>query len=517
MTAYLPASVPDQLRQRMAASLTSCEQFARLHQVADKDTKKPVPFRPLPMQRKIFRAVKAGHKRIAVIKARQVAATTGCKMVLQHMAYTTPHAAMMALVSMRADSAEALLRENRRWLEDLPRFLRRGLKVSNAGELVLEDTGASIKAFTTRSKTGLRSFQPAAAVVSEFAYAPNQNEVLKQADAAVGDAGLLIIESTAQNPGDRFSNIVRGAPDNGWHLLTMWWHEHPAYADHDYPDSFASSISSAEQAERERYGLTLAQLYWRRRKVLQLGLENFRIEYPASLEDCFLKREGAWFDAAELQRIEPIDSSTPQRQIEAPHPADRYVVGVDVGGGVGGDYSALVVVSVGTMQPVYVQRSNTVSPRHWAHEVVRVATRYNHALVLTESNNHGHAVLLELDHCGYRYQWRNPATGKPWVTTVQSKLDALSTLRDHLEVITRMDRALWLELRSLTVPAGKATPEAPPGSHDDLAMSCALAYRALRDVPPSWRSEGIAAVKHRAQHLIGQARARRLKNHGMPF
>jgi hypothetical protein len=249
----------------------------------------------------------------------------------------------------------------------------------------------------------------------------------------------------------------------------------------------------------------------------QLGLENFRIEYPASLEDCFLKREGAWFDAAELQRIEPIDSSTPQRQIEAPHPADRYVVGVDVGGGVGGDYSALVVVSVGTMQPVYVQRSNTVSPRHWAHEVVRVATRYNHALVLTESNNHGHAVLLELDHCGYRYQWRNPATGKPWVTTVQSKLDALSTLRDHLEVITRMDRALWLELRSLTVPAGKATPEAPPGSHDDLAMACALAYRALRDVPPSWRSEGIAAVKHRAQHLIGQARARRLNNHGMPF
>ena len=156
----------------------------------------------------------------------------------------------------------------------------------------------------------------------------------------------------------------------------------------------------------------------------------------------------------------------PQRTLEQPHPLDRYVMGVDVGGGVGGDYSALVVVSVGTLQPVYIQRSNQVSPRDWAHEVVRIATRYNGALILTESNNHGHAVL---------------------------------------------------ELRSLTLPPGKATPEAPPGSHDDLAMSCALAYRALRDVPPSWRTQGHHATKQRAEQLIDKARARRRRSHGSPF
>ena len=517
LTVYIPKSIPKAFHGKLRHVLGDVGTFALLHKVADKDSKRPIPFQPLPMQRKIFEAVQAGHKRIAIIKARQVAATTGCKMVLQHALYTTPHNAMLALVSMRADSAAVLLREHRRWLEELPHHLQRPLRIGNAGEIVLDDTGASIKAFTSRSKTGLRSFQPAAAVVSEFAYAPNQDEVLKQADAAVGDAGLLIIESTAQNPGDRFSQIVRGAPDNGWHCISMWWWEHPAYADDTWATDFPDTITAEEQQERERFGLTLDQLYWRRRKVLQLGIDNFRIEYPADLEDCFLKRSGAWFDPAVLQRIQPIDATGPARELEAPHPLDRYVVGVDVGGGVGGDYSAAVVVSVGTLQPVYVHRNNQASPKDWAHEVVRIATRYNQALVLTESNNHGHALLLELEHCGYRSLWRSPRTGKPWTTTMQSKLEALSVLRDHLEAIQQMDRALWLELRSLTLPAGKATPEAPPGNHDDLAMACALAYRCLSDVPPSWRTDGHRATRVRAEQLIDKAKARRVQSYGLPF
>ena len=517
MTVYLPATVPAVLRPQLQRVLADVETFAQLHRVKDKDTKKPVPFRPLPMQRKLFQAYREGHRRIACIKARQVACTTGCKMLLQHLLYTTPYAAMVALVSMRADSAELLMRENRGWLEGMPSSMRRPLRVGNKGELVLQDTAASIKSFTSRSSTGLRSFDPIAAVLSEFAYAADQNALLRQADAAVGDEGLLIIESTAQNPGDRFSQIIRGAPDNGWHLISLWWHEHPAYEDTNYPEGFAASITAEEQQEREQHGLTLAQLYWRRRKIQSIGLENFRTEYPASLEDCFLQREGAWFDAAQLQQIEPVDSAQQHRALEQPHQLDRYVIGVDVSGGVGGDYSAIVVVSVGTLQPVYVQRSNRVSPKDWAHEVVRVATRYNQGLVLVESNNHGHAVLLEIDHCGYRQLWRHPATGKQWTTTKQSKLDALSTLRDHLEVITRMDRALWMELRSLTLPAGKATPEAPPGSHDDLAIACSLAYRALRDIPPSWRTDGHRAIRSRAGNLIGKARAKRLRGRQLPF
>jgi hypothetical protein len=102
--------------------------------------------------------------------------------------------------------------------------------------------------------------------------------------------------------------------------------------------------------------------------------------------------------------------------------------------------------------------------------------RYNKALMLAESNNHGHAFLLEASHCGYREQWRNPQ-GKPWVTTLQSKLDAFDTLRESLQVVKVMDRVTWMELRSLTIPPGKVAPEAPKGGHDDSAMAMALGFR----------------------------------------
>jgi hypothetical protein len=242
MTLFMPGRVPPALQDQVASLIREPEHFCRIHKVLDKDSKKPIPMVPTPMQNKIFRAVKQGHKRIAIIKARQTTATTGCKFVLHHMAYSTPHPAMHAVVSMRADSATMLLDDNRRWLDDPPELLQRPIKTKSRGEIVYGDTGASLKAFTSRSSTGLRSFAPRAAAISEAAFAPDLEEVIAQADAAVGD-GLLIIESTAKNPGDFFSQLIRGAPENGWHLITMWWWEHPAYEDSDelIPEGFAGA------------------------------------------------------------------------------------------------------------------------------------------------------------------------------------------------------------------------------------------------------------------------------------
>jgi hypothetical protein len=108
VSVFIPEKVPPNLRAQVAQLIAPVDTFCKLHRVQDKQTKKLIPFDPLPMQERIFDAIKAGHNRIAVIKARQVAATTGAKMVLHHLAYTTPHEAMHALLSMREDSASAL-------------------------------------------------------------------------------------------------------------------------------------------------------------------------------------------------------------------------------------------------------------------------------------------------------------------------------------------------------------------------------------------------------------------------
>ena len=80
-----------------------------------------------------------------------------------------------------------------------------------------------------------------------------------------------------------------------------------------------------------------------------------------------------------------------------------------------------------------------------------------------------------------------------------------------------LDRVTWLELRSLTILAGKVTPEAPKGGHDDAAVAIALAYRCLRDVPSAWRTAAVATKGLRIDTLINKARARRIRAAGLPF
>ena len=81
MIPYLPDTVPASLRPQVAELVADVGVFAKLHKVQDKESKRLINFDPLPMQDRIFEAVRAGHRRIAVVKARQVAATTGAKMV----------------------------------------------------------------------------------------------------------------------------------------------------------------------------------------------------------------------------------------------------------------------------------------------------------------------------------------------------------------------------------------------------------------------------------------------------
>ena len=156
MLTFVPNSVPAELRDDVAELVGRPSTFCRVHRVQHKDSKVEIPFDPLPMQRKIFDAVEAGHNRILVIKARQVAATTACKFVLHQRWTATETESMHALVSLRAESATALLDDHRRWLRHPPTVLQRELDTRAKGELRFADTGASLKAFTSRSARGGR-------------------------------------------------------------------------------------------------------------------------------------------------------------------------------------------------------------------------------------------------------------------------------------------------------------------------------------------------------------------------
>jgi hypothetical protein len=490
--------------------------FCQLLPVTHKGTSKHTKFSPLPAQKLVWDALDRSN-RVIVLKARQMGVSTAVRAWQFHRVFQSLDPVKFAVLSFHQRSATNLRRLDREWLKALPDAFRRELREDSAADTIFDDTGAGLSAFTTGGRGGTRSFSFTGAHLSEFAFYQNPDEVLAQVLATVGD-GPVVIESTVNVPGDAFHRLIEGSPENGWELLFLPWFTHQEYR-HSTPPDFKRT--SEEEQLTSLYGLDDQQLMWRRTQVLTLGPHKFAREFPACIDDCFVGREGGWFEEELLRNIHVVEHQlhghTTGREIERPQPNDKYVMGVDVGGGVGGDYSALAVVSATTMQPVYAERNNKLTPQAWAHRVVQVAARYNNALVLTESNNHGHALLLELQNCHYTNLWHSPQ-GKPWVTTLQSKLDALNTLRESLQVVRVMDRVTWLELRALTVPAGKVAPEAPLGGYDDSAMALALAYRCMRDVPPSYRHQlGGSGGKTRVDDMLAASRARRIRSAALPF
>lgn len=489
--------------------LTDRARFFEMLRIKHKQEQAFVPFQPNPAQLALLDLLDKSN-RVIVIKARQLGVSTAVRAWQFHQAFISPRPTNFAVLSFHDRSARNLRRMDRRWLSELPRLLQRELAVDSASDTVFSDTQAGISSFTTGGRGGTRSFEFTGAHLSEFAFYTDADEVLAQSMSTVGD-GPLIIESTVNAPGDAFHRLIEGAPENGWTVFSYWWWQHAPYRDDNLPEAW--ELDDEELAQQDRYGLDDAQLWWRRQQIGTLGLGKFRREYPGCMDDAFLSRDSTYFDAADLDSIEEVWFDTAHRELEKPEHDVGYVMGVDVGGGVGNDYSAMVVVSLASLQPVYIERDNRLAPHEWAQRVAVTAQRYNNALVLCESNNHGHVVLRELDRLRYRRLWGD-VNGKPWVTTAKSKLDAYDTLREHIKarIIFALDQSTLMELRSIEIL--KVTPEAPSGLHDDLSMAMALAYRCIRSVPTSQRRESSQG------HMDSFIRARRvakIKKSALPW
>ena len=509
MSVHLPSTIPQHMRESATELLTDRAKFCRMLRIKHKQQQRFVPFEPNAAQRRLWEVMDE-HNRVIVIKCRQVGVSTGVRAWQFHRAYTTPHPQNYAVLSFHERSARNLRRMDRRWLSELPGLLQRELEVDSAEDTVFSDTRAGFSSFTTGGRGGTRSFEFTGGHLSEFAFYSDPDEVLAQVISTVGD-GPLIIESTVNAPGDAFHRLIEGAPDNGWRLYTYWWWQHEAYRDEHLPPDFEPTEEEEDLADH--YGLDNAQLWWRRKMVATLGKHKFKREYPGCLDDAFLARECTYFDPRDLDNIDVVWFETPQRELKAPEEEARYAMGVDVAAGVGLDYSAMAVVELGSLQPVYIERSNRMSPVDWAARVATVARRYNNALVLCEANNHGHVVLREFDRLRYTKLWKNER-GKPWYTTVRSKLDAFECLREHVKagIIFALDQSTLHELRGIEVR--RVTPEAPSGLNDDLAVALALAYRCVRSTPLSYRRESMGGYM---DEFIKQRRVARLKERALPW
>lgn len=423
------------------------------------------------------------HNRVIVLKARQLGVSTLTRAWHFWNSYISTEPTQYAVISHTRDSAEELHRMERVFYDNLPNELKRPLERASAKTLKFRDSGSAVRTYTAGGKGGTRSFAMNAVHLSEFAFYENQEEVMATVLAAVGD-GQIIIESTPNVHGDMFHELVKGAADgtNGWKLVFFPWFIHKPYQS-EVADWYLPTVR--EQEIQEEFDLTLEQLFWRKKQLKTIGQDKFIREYPSTVDEAFRATGVQFFNPEQLDNIVPVDmGSREHRQYAPPQEGEAYVIGVDVGSGLGKktDFSAVTVVSVSTRQPVYHYITNQVSPSALAEKIMAIWDKYNCGRVIVESNGSGNWVIHRLKELKIRPLYKDK-NGKPFRTTVSTRPIMFNALKDMIETktISHLDKHVLEELGNIVYIKNK--PQAAKGKHDDVTISMALCYYLLESMP----------------------------------
>ena len=262
-------------------------------------TGKPVPLRLNAAQLYIHQRLEeqraeTGRVRALILKGRQQGAST---LIGGRFYWRVTHErGFRAFIMTHMDVATSnLFAMSERYHDNCPELVRPEVGKSNAKELTFPGLDSGYKVATAGSKGVGRSDTIQLFHGSEVAFWPHADTHASGALQAVPDepGTEVILESTANGVGGFFHRLWRSAEakTSDFTAIFVPWFWSAEYAKTP-PEGFTLSLDEDDQGESETsyaeaYGLTLAQMYWRRLKVLDLGPSLFRQEYPACAAEAF--------------------------------------------------------------------------------------------------------------------------------------------------------------------------------------------------------------------------------------
>lgn len=515
-----------------------------------------VPFIPTPAQTRLFDAIKRQRDRgrpvrIVYLKPRRVHVSAAAATHLFHNVpfISNQHAFIVSYVKRSAQEIFDYIahfqdhyQPYKGLIGKLPEVVSRnedtGIKWANGSYIEI----ATAKNVDTGRSYSLRHLQ-----LDEFAFWPNASKIMTALLPSVPkdpDTSVLIV-STANGVGGPFYEYWQRACDPQEHsewlpLFFAWW-EQPEYRmplDVPAPE-FQRSLSrnhpsfGDELAERQKYGLDLEQLAWRRWMITnecEGVLDKFRQEYPGEPTEAFISSGRPRFDSLALSRMPVVtdvvtgevaietvgtrdrvvfrarqDGHGPLTVYRRPDPQGEYVLGADpsegrdVKSGEPGnsdpDYSVACVVDRRTGEQVAKYRART-QPAAFGEQVFALGKLYNWAYLVPEAKGAGLGTiekLLELQYPLDRIFRRRPAADVQGGSLLQFYGYETSSV-SRPQLISALDAAILdgslivrdvntlQELRTFVVkPDGKA--EHAEECHDDEVLALALAVIGLRTYP----------------------------------
>jgi hypothetical protein len=452
--------------------------FFKFLQVMDKEKGALVPF-VLNSEQEELLDVLLTKQKVIVLKARQIGCSTLLRAYFLWRTYCSGEPTTHAIISYTRDSADHLHSMDKQFYISLPKALQRKLSKSSNRTLQFADSKANLRSFTAGGKAGAtRSFTFNSCHISEFAFFDDQEDLLSNVIASVGE-GQIVIETTPNIPGDKYHDLIMNSHHNGWHLCFFPWYKHKNYRKKSrFHLETVPDMDENELEFMEQFGLNKAQMYWRRTKIASIGLDKFRREFPSTVDEAFLSTSNLFFPTDVIDALELIDTGRGPHHYYAGEARgdDQYAMGVDVASGTGGDYSTITVVSRTTKQPVYHYRCNEILPHNFADVVWEKYHEFGEPITIVEQNGVGEVVISRLQEWRLRNLWRDDR-GKYWRTNKHNKISIYDNLRDILcnEEIVAISKLLWSELRTVEVTDNGVPNAVQKGTNDDIIISTALA------------------------------------------
>lgn len=432
-------------------------------QIYDSEERGWIPFDLWPAQARTLKTMQT-ERLVVILKARQLGLTWLCLSFALWQMLFHPQAEVL-LFSRRDDEAVYLLDDRLKGMYSrLPRWMQaRSVVSSNDHEFALSN-GSTARAFPTSAGD---SYTATLVVVDEADLIPDFNRLMRAVKPTIDTGGRMVLLSRTDKtqPESEFKRIYRASKgkDSPWVGVFLPWHMRP--------------VRDAAWYEAQRHDV----------ESRTGALDDLHEQYPATDTEALAPRSldkripSKWIEQcySEETGINPPNQPTiPGLTIyRRPIIGKTYVCGVDPAeGNPTSDDSALTVLDVLTGEECAVLRGK-FQPAVMASYADKVGVYYNHAPIMVERNNHGHAVIMWLDEHSRLALLHGRDDRVGWLSSPLGKSLLYDGVTDYFRDAARDGAKLLHSFATYTQLASieGSTLRAPTGQHDDLADSYALA------------------------------------------
>ena len=328
-------------------------------------------FKPYHFQKKLIKNFHENRFNICKMP-RQTGKSTTCVAYLLHYVVFND-SVNVGILANKAATARELLGRLQTAYENLPKWMQQGIIAWNRGSLELENGSKILAASTSASAVRGMSFN--ILFLDEFAFVPNH----------IADSFFSSVYPTITS-GKSTKVIIVSTPHGMNHFYRLWHDAEKAKNEYIPTDVHWSEVPGRDEK-------------WKKSTIANTSEAQFKVEFECE----FLGSVDTLISPSKLRALvydEPQKRSAGLDVYEVCKEDHDYVITVDVARGVGGDYSAFVVIDITEFphRVVAKYRNNEIKPMLFPNIIWEVAKSYNDGFILCEVNDVGDQVAAIINY-----------------------------------------------------------------------------------------------------------------------